>query len=152
MNISSTITFHLYLGIRFQSGCPEGISAVVSDRWTWLLGTIFRQHHRNRRSRSTWCSDQVIQRRRRWEQHANMLWSRTAEKIDTVGPRYNVIVNKGHSIQLSRSLGSNETISIVVHLVISVLQYNSQNAEVQMASKQPGPAVLTFDWTYYTLY
>ena len=51
---------------------------------------------------------------------------------NTLGARYNVIGYNGF-------LGPNETFSTVFHLIITVLQYNSQNAEVPMELKQPGP-------------
>ena len=63
------------------------------------------------------------------------------QELSTVGPRYNVIGYNGHSVQQSRFLGPNETFSIVFYLVITDLQYNSQNAEVPMGPKPPGPTV-----------
>ena len=59
-----------------------------------------------------------------------------------MGLRYNVIGYNGHSIQQSRFLGHNVTFSRVFCLIITDLQYNSQNVAVPMGPKQPGPIVI----------
>ena len=50
-------------------------------------------------------------------------------KDNTVGPRYNVI---GYNRRSLWFLGPNETFPMVFYLVITVIQYNSQNADAPM--------------------
>ena len=58
-----------------------------------------------------------------------------------MGHRYNDIGYNGHSIYQPRFLGPNETFSMVFYHVKTDLQYKSQNAEVPVEPKQPGPTV-----------